>query len=130
LEIIAEKIDVHLPSFRIVDQLLYFINDHFLLEKLDKPIFHKNLLNFFVQFLGTMFENTLLINEMPHKSLFNRPFSAIFFERFYGLHNDVNYLLQTIFPYLKSLHLSKMHVYKFAKLNPFDNITYVLPNDL
>ncbi len=78
LEIIIEKIGVHLLFFRIVDQSLCFRNDHFLLNKSDKPIFHKTLLEFFVQFLGTTFENTLLINNTFHKSLFNALFSAIF----------------------------------------------------
>jgi hypothetical protein len=78
LEIIVEKTDVHLLSTRIVDQSICFKNDHFLFNKPDKPIFHKNLLDFFVQFLSTMFENTLLINDTPHKNLFNPPFSAIF----------------------------------------------------
>jgi hypothetical protein len=47
LEIIAEKIGVRLSCFRIVDQLFYFRNEYFLPKKPDKPIFHKNLLNFF-----------------------------------------------------------------------------------
>jgi hypothetical protein len=85
-------------------------------------VFHKNFFEFFVQFLGTTFENSLLIDDKPHKSLINLPFSAIFFETFYKLHNDVNYLFQTFFPYLESLHLSKMQVHKFVKLNPFGSI--------
>jgi hypothetical protein len=48
LEIIAKKIDVHLPSSRILDWSLCFRNDHFLLEKPDKLVFHKNLFDFFV----------------------------------------------------------------------------------
>jgi hypothetical protein len=129
LEIIVEKTSVHLLSSKIVDQLFYFGNDHFLLEKSDKSIFHKNLLDSFVQFHGTTFENTFLIDHTPHKCLFDRPFSAIFFETFYGSHNDVNYLLQTILPYLESLHFSKMRVYKFVKLNHFGGITNVLLDD-
>jgi hypothetical protein len=75
------------------------------------------------------FENTLLIDDMPHKSLFNPPFSAMFFETFYGLHNDTNYLLQIVFLYSEYLHSSKMWVYKFVKLNHFGSIIDVLPND-
>ncbi len=101
-----------------------------MLEKSDKPIFHKNLFNFFVQLLGMTFENTLLIGDMLHKSLFNPPFSAIFFETFYGSHSDTNYLLQTVLPYLGSLHLSKMWVYKFVELNPFGSSTNVFLDDL
>ncbi len=66
---------------------------------------------------------------MPYKSLFNPPFSAIFFEMFYGSHSDANYLFQTILPYLESVHSFKMWVYKFVELNPFGNITYVLSDD-
>jgi hypothetical protein len=77
LEIIAKKTGIHLSSYRIVDQLLCFKNDHFLLQKLDKLVFHKNLFDFFVQFPSVTFENTLLIDYTPHKSFFNPPFSAI-----------------------------------------------------
>jgi len=129
LEIIIEKTSICLLCFKIVDQLFYFGNDHFLFEKLDKSIFHKNLFDLFVQFPSTMFENTFLIDNTLHKSLFNPPFSAIFFDTFYGSHNDGNYVLQTILPYLESSHFSKMRVYKFVKLNHFGGITYVLPND-
>jgi hypothetical protein len=77
-----------------------------------------------------MFENTLLIDDTFHKSLFNPPFNAIFFETFYMLHNEINYILQIVLPYLESLHLSRMWVYKFVKLNPFGSITNVFPDDL
>ncbi len=60
---------------------------------------------------------------------FNLPFSVIFFETFYGLHSEVNYLLQIVLPYLESLHSSRMWVYKFVELNCFGSITDVLPND-
>ncbi len=92
LENITKKISIHLSSSRILDQSLCLKNDHFLPEKLDKPFFHKNL-DFFVQFPSMTFENTLLIDDMPHKSLFNPPLSAIFLKTFYRLHSDANYLL-------------------------------------
>jgi hypothetical protein len=84
MDIITEKIGIHLLSCEIVDQSFYFKNDHFLPKKLNKPVFHKNLLNFYVQFLGTTFENPLLIDNMPHKNLFNPPFSAIFLRHSMG----------------------------------------------
>jgi hypothetical protein len=99
------------------------------LEKLDKPIFHKNLKNFFHLFPNTTFENTLLVDDMPHKSMFNPPCNAIFFETFYGFHIDGNYLFCIIIPYLESLQSSGMWVYKFVGLNPFGNITDVPPGD-
>jgi hypothetical protein len=49
---------------------------------------------------------------------------------FCRLHNDTNYLLQTIFLFLESLHLFGMWVYKFVKLNPFRSIIDVLLDDL
>jgi hypothetical protein len=61
----------------------------------------------------------LLIDNTPHMNLFNPPFTAMSFETFYRSHNDVNYLLQTILPYLEFLHSSKMCVYKFVELNNF-----------
>jgi hypothetical protein len=64
---------------KILDQTFSFKNCHFLLEKLNKPIFHKNLKDFFHLFPSTTFENTLLIDDMPHKSMLNPPCSAIFF---------------------------------------------------
>ncbi len=82
LEIIVEKIGVGFLSSRIVDHLFYFKNNHFLPERPNKPIFHKNFLNFFVQFPGMTFENTLLVDDMLHKSLFNLPFNAIFLKHF------------------------------------------------
>jgi len=88
LEIIAKKIGTHLPSFKIVDQSFCFKNNHFLPKKPYKPVFHKNLFDFFVQFPCMTFENTLLIDDTPHKSLFNPPFNAIFLKMFYGLHNE------------------------------------------
>ncbi len=79
LDIIAEKISVLLLFSKILDQTFSFKNCHFLLEKLNKPIFHKNLKDFFHLFPSTTFENTLLIDDMPHKSMLNPPCSAIFF---------------------------------------------------
>jgi hypothetical protein len=39
-------------------------------------------------------------------------------------------MLETIFPYLESLHLFKIWVYKFVKLNPFGSIIDVFFDDL
>ncbi len=41
LDIIVEKTCILLPSSRILDQIFFFINDHFMLEKLDKLVFTK-----------------------------------------------------------------------------------------
>lgn len=98
LEIIKERIGVHLESSRIVDQMLCLKNEHFLPKKLKKHIFHKNLNAFFGVFHGTNYENTSLIDDMPYKSLFNPPFNAIFFETFYGSQSYGDYLLKTVLP--------------------------------
>jgi hypothetical protein len=76
------------------------------------------------------FENTLLINDMSHKSMLNPPFSAIFFDTFYGSPIDGNYLLGIILLYLESIHLFGIWVYKFVILSSLGTITNVLPGDL
>ncbi len=78
---------------------------------------------------NTTLENTLLVDDTPHKSMFNTPCSVIFFKTFYGSHIDSNYLFRTVFPYLESLRASGMWVYKFVELNPFSSIMDVPPND-
>ncbi len=42
LELTAKNFGVLLSSSRMVDQMFCFKNDHFLLQKLGKFIFHKN----------------------------------------------------------------------------------------
>jgi hypothetical protein len=64
LDIIAKKNGVLFLFCKILDQTLYFRNDHILLGKFDKPVFHKNLNDFFHLFLSMTFENTLLIDDM------------------------------------------------------------------
>jgi hypothetical protein len=76
------------------------------------------------------FENTLLINDMFHKSMFNPPFSAISFDTVYGSPIDGNYLLEIIFLYLECIHSFGMWAYKFVKLSSLGSITNVLPGDL
>jgi hypothetical protein len=123
LDNITEKTCVFLSPSRILDQTLYFKNDHFLLKKLDKLVFHKNLKNFFYFFPSVTFENTLLVDDMFHKSMFNPLYNAIFFKIFYGSHTNDNHLFHIILIYLESLHFYRMWVYKFVELNPFGNIT-------
>jgi hypothetical protein len=97
---------------------------------LEKLVFHKNIEDFFRLFHGIALESTLLVDDMPHKSMFNLPFSPIFFDTIYGSHIDRNYLLKSVFPYLESLHSSRMQVYKFVELNPFGSIVNVLLDDI
>jgi hypothetical protein len=97
LEIITKKIGVLLLSCKIVNHIFCLKNDHLLLEKL---VFHKNIENFFCLFHGTALENTSLIDDTPHKNMLNPPFSAIFFDTFYGSH----IVGKSVFLYLESLH--------------------------
>jgi len=129
LETIREGTSVHLDFSRIVDQALCFKNEHFLLKKPKKPILHKNLNTFFTIFLGTNYENTLLVDDMPYKSLFSPPFNAIFLERFYGSKVDGDYLFETIFLYLEALYSFGMYVCKFVESNPFKRIRHILPSN-
>jgi hypothetical protein len=75
------------------------------------------------------FENTLLVDDMSHKNMFNPPCSVIFFKTFYRFHIDNNYLFYIVVSYLESLHSFRMWVYKFLELNLFDSITNMPPND-
>jgi hypothetical protein len=100
LEIIKERINVHLKSSRIINQNLCLKNEHFLLKKL---VFHKNLYSFFDIFPSTNYENTLFVNDTPYKSLFNPPFIAIFLETFYEPQINNDYLLKIVLLLLGSL---------------------------
>jgi hypothetical protein len=130
LEIIREKTIIFLPSSRIVDQTLCFKNEHFLPKKLDKPIFLKNLDNFFYMFPISNYGNTLLVDDMLHKNMFNPLFNAIFLQTLYSSKVDDNYLLGIVLPYLESLHSFGMRISKLLESNPFGSITHVLPSDL
>lgn len=66
LEVIVKNISVLVPSSKIVDQMFCFKNDHFMLDKPNKPIFYENLKVFFHLFFGMTFEKALLVDDMPH----------------------------------------------------------------
>jgi hypothetical protein len=51
LETIREKIGVHFKSSKITNQMLCLKNEHFLLEKPEKLVFHKTQTHFSVSFL-------------------------------------------------------------------------------
>jgi hypothetical protein len=129
LEVTRERTSVHFKSSIIVDQALYFKNEHFIPEKPQKLILHKNPNTFFDVFLGTNYENTLLVDDTPYKNLFNPPFNAIFLEMFYESLIDNDYLFGIVFPYLEASHSSIMQVHKFVECNPFGRIRHVLPFD-
>jgi hypothetical protein len=59
-------------------------NLHFLLDKLDKSMFHKNLDVLFSAYPYIHVGNTLLVDDMSYKNMFNGPYNAIFLESFNG----------------------------------------------
>jgi hypothetical protein len=61
--------------------------------------------------------NTLLVDDMSYKSMFNEPYSAIILEFFDGLCGENHYFLETIFPYLESLHFSQDSVFECSHVN-------------
>jgi len=104
-------------------------NLHFLSDKLDKLIFHKNLDIFFSMFPYIHVGNTLLLDNTPYKSMFNCSYHAIFLELFNSFHGDNQYLLGFILPYLENLHLSRYGVLIFLEDNPFGRIKCINPNN-
>jgi hypothetical protein len=63
-------------------------NSHLLLDKPNKPIFHKNLDIYFFAYPNIHIGNTLLIDDTPYKCMFNGLYSAIFLESFDGHHGE------------------------------------------
>ncbi len=98
-----------------------------MLERPNKPVFHKNLKDFFHHFPSMTFEDTLLVDDIFHKNMFNPPYNAIFFKTFYRSLTNNNYFFGTILPYLEPLHSSGMQFYKFVELNHFGNIMDMPP---
>jgi hypothetical protein len=50
--------------------------------------------------------NTLLIDDIPYKNMFNGPYNAIFLESFDSLRGEDHYVLGIVLFYLESLHFS------------------------
>jgi hypothetical protein len=74
-------------------------NSHFLPDKLDKPIFHKNLDTLFSTFPYIHVNNMLLVDDMPYKSMFNNSYNAIFVKSFDDLRKEDQYLLGFVLLY-------------------------------
>ncbi len=64
----------------------------------------------------------LFIDDTPYKSMFNGPYNAFFLDFFNGRHGEDQYLLGSVFPYLKNLHLSRYNVPTFVEHNSFGRI--------
>jgi hypothetical protein len=105
------------PS-RVFDQKICMQNAHFLLDKPNKPTFHKNLDLFFSMYPYTHVGKTLFIKDTPYKNFFNMLFSAIFLEYFDDVCGKDHYLLGIVFLYLESLHLFEFDVSTFVQHSP------------
>jgi hypothetical protein len=105
-------------------------NLHFLQDNLDKPIFHKNIDVFFLTYPYTHVVNTLLVDDIPYKSMFDGSYNVIFMETFDSFHGEDKYLMGIVFPYLKSFHFSRYGVCTFVEHNPFGRIRCINQNDL
>jgi len=73
--------------------------------------------------------NTLFVDYKPYKSMFNRPYSAIFLESLDNLHREDHYLLGTIILYVESLHFFGYGVFTYVQHNPFGRIKYINCDD-
>jgi hypothetical protein len=106
--------------------LKYSVIGHFNVSWLAKVVYHRNLFYFFVKYLYTHLGNTLLIDDIFHKTCMNPPFNVMFVESF--RHKDVNdnYLVGNILPYLESLHYFRFNVSMFVQENLFGTIKNVL----
>jgi hypothetical protein len=89
------------------------------------PIFHVNLDVFFLMFPYTYTSNTLLVDNMPYKNIFNGPYNAIFLESFDNLCGEDQYLLGFLLPYLENLHSSRYDAPTFVECNPSGGIRYI-----
>jgi len=90
----TKKNSIHVS--KVLDQNFCMCNPHFLLDKPNKPIFHKNLDVFLFIYLYTHIGNTLFVDNMPYKNMFNDSYSAIFLESFDSLHGKDQYLLRFV----------------------------------
>ncbi len=105
-------------------------NLHFLPNKPDKPIFHKNLDIFFSTYPYTHPGNTLFVNNTPHKNMFNGPYSAIFLDSFDDRCGEDQYLSGSVIFYLENLDLSEYNVPTFVEHNPFGRIRCIDQDNL
>jgi hypothetical protein len=82
----------------------------------DKLIYHKNLSDFFPWYPNTHLGNTSLVDDAPYRTYMNLHFNAIFVESYEYTPKEDNYLVKTIFPYLKFLHNFRLSVPTFVEL--------------
>jgi hypothetical protein len=115
--------------FGVLNQTFFIQNPHFLPNKHEKPIFHKNLDVFFIMFRYIHASNTLLVDDTQYKNMFNDLYNAMFLEYFDSRGGDDHYLLRFILLYLENLHSSRYDIPTFVKDNPFGRIRCINQND-
>jgi len=96
LEQIWHETQISINRSRVLDHEFYMQNPHFLVNKPNKPNFHKNLNVFLKKYLYIHVDNMLLIDDMPCKIMFNGPYIGIFLKFFDSHRGHNNYLLGTI----------------------------------
>jgi hypothetical protein len=119
LDKIKEKTQIILDFSKVLRQESCQKNDHFLAIYLEKPIFHENLDVFFLRFSDMHARNTLLIDDMPYKYIFNDSYYVIFLELFEGSRSDGDYLFSIVLRYLVSLHSFGFNIQTYVRHNPF-----------
>jgi len=106
----------------MLDQEFCMQNLHFLLDKPDEPIFQRNPDDFLKTYPYTHVGNTLLIDNMPYKNMFNSPYNTIFLESFNNHCGEDQRLIGFVLPYLENLHSFGYGVPTFVEHNPFCRI--------
>jgi hypothetical protein len=82
LDQIWHQTQIFIDPSKVLDQEFCMQNSHFLLDKPNKPIFHKNLDIIFSTYPYTHVSNTLLVDDTLYKSMFNGKYNAIFWSFF------------------------------------------------
>lgn len=105
----------------------YYHVNHFIHDEL---IYHKNLSHFFPGYLHIHLGNTLLVKDMPYKTYLKPSFNAIFVKSYEHVPKEDNYLVKTIFPYLKFFHNFRLSVSTFVEFYPFSTIRSIKDDDV
>jgi hypothetical protein len=139
---IVEEMGIEIDPQRIMGRNLYKINKHFLQFPIkpgsyhidhfihDQLIYHKNHFDFFLRYPNIHVDNTLLVNNTPYRTCLNLPSNAIFVESYEYAPKKDNYLMKTLFPYLKFFHYFGLSVPTFVELYPFGAIRSIKEDDV
>jgi hypothetical protein len=70
------------------------------------------------------------VSNMPYKTYLNPPANAIFVKSYEYAPKEDNYLMETLFPYLKFLHHFGFSVPTFVEFYPFGTIKSIKEDDV